>query len=211
MRQVKVLAISSMAALFLTLSGTVAAQAPFPMTIAGKANIDGQYAAENTTVSAMIDGRSLASSKVRTDGSFALLIPQAGDARLSGKTINFRVGELAAASDQRIAWMPAREVIGVTVNARTAVRAMDPEIAFADIIKGNNLLRVWHFNNLDQNAPETGGWSIYDTREVFMPLNTIDMINPGEFYWLQVIRDQSDVLLGSERVDLVVGWNPIRW
>ena len=88
---------------------------------------------------------------------------------------------------------------------------MESAEAFAEIIAEDNLIRVWHFDKLDQNNPDTGGWSLYDTSEEFMSLNTITMIEPGEFYWLRVREDQNSVELGSELVDLVVGWNWIRW
>ncbi len=86
-----------------------------------------------------------------------------------------------------------------------------PADAFAALIAEDNLIRVYHFDKLTQNDPDTGGWSLYDTREAFMSLNSIAMVEPGEFYWLQVNNDQSGVELGSETVDLVAGWNQIRW
>ena len=86
-----------------------------------------------------------------------------------------------------------------------------PAEAFADLIAEDNLVRVYHFNKHEQTDPDTGGWSLYDTREAFMSLNSIEMIEAGEFYWLMVNNEQLNVELGSERVDLVAGWNQIRW
>ena len=86
-----------------------------------------------------------------------------------------------------------------------------PADAFADLIAEDNLVRVYHFNKHEQTDPDTGGWSLYDTREAFMSLNSIEMIEAGEFYWLMVNNEQLNVMLGSERVDLVAGWNQIRW
>ena len=92
-----------------------------------------------------------------------------------------------------------------------AAEAMTPADAFADLIAEDNLVRVYHFDKHDQDNPDTGGWSLYDTREAFMSLNSIDMIEPGEFYWLMMSGEQLNVTLGTERVDLVAGWNQIRW
>ena len=92
-----------------------------------------------------------------------------------------------------------------------ASEAMTPADAFADLTAEDNLVKVYHFNKHDQNNEETGGWSLYDTRDAFMSLNSIEMIEPGEFYWLMVNNEQLNVMLGSERVDLVAGWNQIRW
>ena len=92
-----------------------------------------------------------------------------------------------------------------------AAEAMTPADAFADLIAEDNLVRVYHFDKHDQDNPDTGGWSLYDTREAFMSLNSIDMIEPGEFYWLMMSSEQLNVTLGTELVDLVAGWNQIRW
>ena len=92
-----------------------------------------------------------------------------------------------------------------------AAEAMTPADAFADLIAEDNLVRVYHFDKHDQDNPDTGGWSLYDTREAFMSLNSIDMIEPGEFYWLMMSGEQLNVTLGTELVDLVAGWNQIRW
>ena len=89
--------------------------------------------------------------------------------------------------------------------------AAAPADAFAEVIAEDNLIKVYHFNKHEQDDPDTGGWTLYDTREAFMSLNSIEMIEPGEFYWLQVSSEQLNVELGSERVDLVAGWNQIRW
>ena len=94
---------------------------------------------------------------------------------------------------------------------KPAAEAMTPADAFADLTAEDNLVKVYHFNKHEQNDPDTGGWSLYDTRDAFMSLNSIEMIEPGEFYWLMVNNEQLNVMLGSERVDLVAGWNQIRW
>ena len=115
--------------------------------------------------------------------------------------------------------------VGVTAHANfkvldtsvsTAMMMMESEAAapadaFAEVIAEDNLIKVYHFNKHEQDDPDTGGWTLYDTREAFMSLNSIEMIEPGEFYWLQVSSEQLNVELGSERVDLVAGWNQIRW
>ena len=105
------------------------------------------------------------------------------------------------------------KVLDISATTVTTMMAEDatPADAFADLIAEDNLVRVYHFNKHEQTDPDTGGWSLYDTREAFMSLNSIEMIEAGEFYWLMVNNEQLNVMLGSERVDLVAGWNQIRW
>ena len=73
------------------------------------------------------------------------------------------------------------------------VEAAAPADAFAELMAEDNLVRVYHFNKHDQDNPDTGGWSLYDTRDAFMSLNSIDMIEPGEFYWLMMNNEQLNV------------------
>ena len=53
---------------------------------------------------------------------------------------------------------------------------------------GNNLVRVFHFNNA------TKAWSFYDPRPEFTDLNTLTELSPGQPYWI-LVRDNASVRL----------------
>ena len=44
-----------------------------------------------------------------------------------------------------------------------------------------------------------------------MATNTLDSIEPGGFYFLQVNEDQMGVEIGGMTMDLYAGLNPVQW
>ena len=74
---------------------------------------------------------------------------------------------------------------------------------------GDNLVRVFHFNDVDKS------WDFYDPRSDFADLNTLTEMVNGEPYWILVSESQADGLLNNKSRDLTcVGgdcWNQIVW
>ena len=73
---------------------------------------------------------------------------------------------------------------------------------------GNNLVRVFHFNNANKT------WSFYDPRPEFADLNTLSALAAGDPYWVLVRRGQN-VTLNFKRHTLTCQggdcWNAIVW
>jgi hypothetical protein len=69
---------------------------------------------------------------------------------------------------------------------------------------GENLVRLWHFDNT------TKEWSFYDPSPAFATVNVITEIVPMQAYWVRIEQDQVVVLNGRERF-LFAGWNLIGW
>ena len=86
----------------------------------------------------------------------------------------------------------------------TPLPPQSPVDGLAPLLAGDNLLRVWNFNNI------TKQWTFYDTRPSFVLANTITQLVTGTVYWINVPFDQVAILNSSER-DLVAGWNVIAW
>ena len=74
---------------------------------------------------------------------------------------------------------------------------------------GDNLVRVFHFNDVDKS------WDFFDPRADFADLNTLTTLVNGEPYWVLVSEGQEDVLLnGKARYLTCVGgdcWNQLVW
>ena len=73
---------------------------------------------------------------------------------------------------------------------------------------GNNLVRVFHFNNA------TKTWTFYDPRPEFAELNTLSSLSAGEPYWVLVRRDQNVTLNGKAHTFICQGgdcWNILVW
>ena len=88
---------------------------------------------------------------------------------------------------------------------------MAPADALAAVIANdNNLVRVWQFDASMQNEAPDFGWSLYDPRPLFADANTIEMVEGGEFYWINVQNEQTAMLGGTSRT-LYAGWNPVTW
>ena len=92
-----------------------------------------------------------------------------------------------------------------------AAAPMPPADALAAVIANdNNLVRVWQFDASMQNEAPDFGWSLYDPRPLFADANTIEMVESGKFYWINVQNEQTAVLGGVSRT-LYAGWNPVTW
>ena len=92
-----------------------------------------------------------------------------------------------------------------------AAAPMAPADALAALIANdNNLVRVWQFDASMQNEAPDFGWSLYDPRPLFADANTIEMVEGGKFYWINVQNEQTAVLGGTSRT-LYAGWNPVTW
>lgn len=79
-----------------------------------------------------------------------------------------------------------------------------PVDALASLTQGENLIRVWAFDN------STKRWEFFDPRPAFNNANTIKVMVPGRIYWLRMNRLQTAALNGKV-VDLFSGWNLVPW
>ena len=74
---------------------------------------------------------------------------------------------------------------------------------------GDNLLRVFHFNDVNKS------WDFFDPRDEFAEFNTLTTLVNGEPYWVLVSEGQEDVVLNNRARTLTcVGgdcWNQIVW
>lgn len=79
-----------------------------------------------------------------------------------------------------------------------------PADALASLTQGENLLRVWTFNNGSKT------WEFFDPRPAFVNANTINRMVPSYIYWFQLKRGQAASLNGRV-VSLFEGWNLVPW
>ena len=79
-----------------------------------------------------------------------------------------------------------------------------PTDALASLTQGENLLRVWTFNNGSKT------WEFFDPRPAFVNANTIITMVPSYIYWFQLKQDQA-VSLNGRVVSLFEGWNLVPW
>ena len=73
---------------------------------------------------------------------------------------------------------------------------------------GNNLVRVFHFNNANKT------WSFYDPRPEFADLNTLSALAAGDPYWVLVRREQNATLNFKRQTLACQGgdcWNILVW
>ena len=91
-----------------------------------------------------------------------------------------------------------------------AAAPMAPADALAALMENDNLMRVWQFDASMQNEAPDFGWSLYDPRPLFADANTIEMVEAGKFYWINVQNQQTAMLGGVSRT-LYAGWNPVTW
>ncbi len=85
--------------------GSVQAQSPpRPAVFAGKATIDESPLIAGTIVSAWIDGDMAASTASKSDGTYALRIPQTPGKNFTGREITFMIGSLVA--NTKSVWQP---------------------------------------------------------------------------------------------------------
>ena len=126
-------------------------------------------------------------------------------ANTGAQAVSVKVGETTASA-----------TFTVTPDALVAPAApgaepMPPADAFAALIANdNNLMRVWQFDASMQNEGPDFGWSLYDPRPLFADANTIEVVESGKFYWINVQNEQTAVLGGKSRT-LYAGWNPVTW
>ena len=79
-----------------------------------------------------------------------------------------------------------------------------PIKAFETLTLGENLVRVWTFDNASK------AWTFFDPRPAFAKVNSITEMVAGRVYWIELNRDQTTPLNGSSRV-LFNGWNLVPW
>lgn len=73
---------------------------------------------------------------------------------------------------------------------------------------GENLVRVFHFNNSNKT------WSFYDPRPEFAELNTLSALSQGQSYWILVGETQSVTLNAKARSLTCLNgecWNQLVW
>jgi len=97
-----------------------------------------------------------------------------------------------------------------TVGADSTVTGVETAVATAVEPLGDNLVRVFNFNNV------TKTWSFYDPRPEFADANTISMMTSGGIYWINVSAAQADVTLNAKARALTCSdagdcWNQIVW
>ena len=141
-----------------------------------------------------------------TDGTggfeTSFLVP---GANTGAQAVSVKVGETTASATFTVT---ADVVVAPTA---PAAAPMPPANALAAVIANdNNLVRVWQFDASMQNEAPDFGWSLYDPRPLFADANTIEMVEGGKFYWINVQNEQTAVLGGTSRT-LYAGWNPVTW
>ena len=82
--------------------------------------------------------------------------------------------------------------------------SMLPSKALASLTQGEDLIRVWTFDN------NTKSWEFFDPRPAFINVNTIKNMVPGRIYWLRMNRVRTATLNGKG-VNLSSGWNLVPW
>lgn len=99
-------------------------------------------------------------------------------------------------------------VFQVEANALATPELAPPPRSFnpADALDplGDNLLRVFHFDNA------TKEWAFYDPRPDFASASTLTELVEGQAYWIEVKTDQTAILGGKNRT-LIEGWNLVPW
>ena len=192
--------------LILSLPVTALAQgAPsYPAVYGGTAVIDGDPVQEGTIITARINGVRVAQGVI-SNGNWSLFIAEPPGKIYRQRVVHFVIGDTMAGESAN--WSPNGGVIDLTGWSRTQA----PAVAFSSLIERNNLLRVWHFDARAQHVPPYYGWSLYDTRAVFSRSNTLELIRPGEFYFMLVERSRQNVRVGDSVIDVYQGWNPIEW
>ena len=124
MTKAKLLALAAVMAMLLALPAMVLAQQqpPRPSVFGGTASVDGLPAANGTAVTAIIDGKVVATATVSA-GIYAFSIAQPPGEAFAGKTVTFKVG--AATASQTGIWQDSG---GAELNL-TASTAPPPTVA----------------------------------------------------------------------------------
>jgi hypothetical protein len=131
-----------------------------------------------------------------------ILVP---GANTGAQAVTVEVGDTTASATFTV----SEDVIVAT--PEPAAAPMPPADALAALVANeNNLVRVWQFDASMQNEAPDFGWSLYDPRPLFADANTIEMVESGKFYWINVQNEQTAMLGGKQRT-LYAGWNPVTW
>ena len=131
-----------------------------------------------------------------------ILVP---GANTGAQAITVEVGDTTASATFTVSDDP------IVATPSPAAAPMPPADALAALIANdNNLVRVWQFDASMQTEAPDFGWSLYDPRPLFADANTIEMVEGGKFYWINVQNEQTAVLGGTSRT-LYAGWNPVTW
>ena len=161
-----------------------------------------------STVSALkigdVDVRPAPVPSTDSDGSFraTILVPQLNT---GSQSVTATVSATVATDTFTVL------TVAPTATPAPVVASMAPADALAALISNNdNLQRVWHFDPSKQSVAPDFGWFLYDPRPVFAAANSVDEIDGGKFYWINVREAQTAVLGGVSR-SLFAGWNPITW
>ena len=141
-----------------------------------------------------------------TDGTggfeATILVP---GANTGAQAITVEVGDTTASATFSVSDDP------FVITPEPAAAPMPPADALAALVANdNNLVRVWQFDASMQTEAPDFGWSLYDPRPLFADANTIEMVEGGKFYWINVQNEQTAVLGGTSRT-LYAGWNPVTW
>jgi hypothetical protein len=100
-------------------------------------------------------------------------------------------------------------IVQLEILAEGAVTGVTTALPGALSEVGDNLVRVFHFNN------STKVWTFYDPRPEFEGLNTLTELADGQPYWILVSAAQENVVLNGKTRDLTcVGgdcWNQEVW
>ena len=131
-----------------------------------------------------------------------ILVP---GANTGAQAITVEVGDTTASATFTVSDDP------FVITPEPAAAPMPPADALASLVANeNNLVRVWQFDASMQGEAPDFGWSLYDPRPLFADANTIEMVEAGKFYWINVQNEQTAVLGGTSRT-LYAGWNPVTW
>lgn len=79
-----------------------------------------------------------------------------------------------------------------------------PSVGLAPLLALGIVVRVWNFDNA------TKSWRLFDPRDGFTGANNLLAMVPGQVYWINLLREQVEVLNGKRRA-LIAGWNLISW
>ena len=170
--------------------------------------INGEGFKRYTTVSDInfgsLDVRSGFGLSTNGEGAFetTFLVP---GANTGAQAVSVKVGETTASATFTVS------ADAIVPTRAPAAAPMAPADALAAVIANeNNLVRVWQFDASMQNEAPDFGWSLYDPRPLFADANTIEMVEGGKFYWINVQNEQTAMLGGTSRT-LYAGWNPVTW
>ena len=142
------------------------------------------------------------STKPITDKNGLFRASVVAPAKLSAGTHTLRVSMSGVTSSTTLTVVSGSS--GGNTTATTGSR-QTPAVAFAPLIKANNLNQVYHFD------PARQRWSFYSPDPALASLVDLSVVEPGKHHFVQVKRKQTGVTLGGRTMTLYAGWNPMRW